>query len=103
MAEQFVSSTAKTRAFDIVADLHSYPTAQALESKLRQLRPEVVLLDVASNLDTAAELIRHATALTPSVHIIGRRSRFRFRKLQFRGFRSFCSRSAVSIGSRAES
>jgi Flp pilus assembly CpaE family ATPase len=30
-----------------------------------------VLLDVASNLDTAAELIRHATALTPSVHIIG--------------------------------
>src|SRR5688572_19988310 len=71
MAEQFINSTAKSRAFDIIGDLPSYPTPQALESKLRQLRPEVVLLDVASSLETATELIRYATGLTPSVHVVG--------------------------------
>lgn len=71
MAEQFVNSTAKTRAFDIIGDLQAYPTPQALESKLRQLRPEVVLLDVASSLETATELIRHATGLTPPVQVVG--------------------------------
>jgi pilus assembly protein CpaE len=71
MAELFVKSTASTRAFVVVGDLGSYPAPQALEAKLRQLRPEVVLLDVATNLDTASELIRHATSLKPAVHIVG--------------------------------
>lgn len=71
MAEQFVSSTAKTRVFDIVADLNAYPTAQALDSKLRQLRPEVVLIDVATSLDAATELIRYATSLNPPAHVVG--------------------------------
>lgn len=71
MAEQFVNSTAKTRVFEIVADLDSYPTAQALDSKLRQLRPEVVLIDVATKLDAATELIRYATSLKPPVHVVG--------------------------------
>lgn len=71
MAEQFAQSTAKSRSFDIVADLDAYPSAQVLDSKLRQLRPEVVLLDVATNLDVAADLIRHATSGKPPVHVVG--------------------------------
>jgi pilus assembly protein CpaE len=71
LAEQFVSSMSSTRAFDIIGDLEAYPTPQALESKLRQLRPEVVLLDVATNLDSATELIRQVTALNPPAHVIG--------------------------------
>ena len=71
MAEQFVSSAANTRAFQIVGDLQTYPAPQALESKIRQLRPEVVLLDVATNLEAATELIRHATSLNPPIHVVG--------------------------------
>lgn len=71
MAEQFVRSTAKSRTFQIAAELTAYPTPQALESKIRQTRAEVVLLDVATNLDTAAELIRSAGAMQPPVHVIG--------------------------------
>ena len=71
ISEQFLRSTAKSRAFEIAAELTAYPTAQALESKVRQTRAEVVLLDVATNLDTAADLIRAAAALQPAVHVIG--------------------------------
>jgi pilus assembly protein CpaE len=71
LADQFVKSTAKGRAFDIIGDLSAYPALQALDSKLRQLRPEVVLLDVATSLESATELIRHATSLTPPIHVIG--------------------------------
>src|SRR5687767_11901829 len=71
LAEQFISSTAKTRVFNIVANLSSYPSAQALDSKVRQLRPQVVLIDLATDLAAATELIRYATSANSSLHVIG--------------------------------
>ena len=58
LAEQFVATLAQTKAFQILADLKSYPNGQTLEIRLRQLKPHVVLLDLATDLNAATELIR---------------------------------------------
>mgnify|MGYP003345584968 CR=1 FL=1 len=41
----------------IVAELKKYPSEQTLEIRLRQLRPDAVLIDLASNFETAAGLV----------------------------------------------
>ena len=71
LARQFSATLPRTRAFQIMADLKSWPTQQALEIRLRQLRPEVVLLDVASDLDAACEVIRRVVSFSDSVQIVG--------------------------------
>ncbi len=71
LARQFSATLPRTRAFQIMADLKSWPTQQALEIRLRQLRPEVVLLDVASDLDAACEVIRWVVSFSESVQIVG--------------------------------
>ncbi len=71
MAEQFLSTVPQTRAFQVLADIRSYPHEQALDVRLRQLKPDVVLLDVATNPDLAAELIRFIVGAHPEVHVVG--------------------------------
>src|SRR6185295_4954949 len=71
LAQQFVATLPQTRAFQILADLKSYPPAQTLEIRARQLKPNVVLLDLASDSAAATELIRSIAALTPPVHVVG--------------------------------
>ncbi|HSW50822.1 MAG TPA: hypothetical protein VLH09_11640 [Bryobacteraceae bacterium] len=71
LAGHFLSALADTRAFQILADLKKYPSEQALDIRLRQLRPEVILLDVASDLETACGLIRQLSSLRPPVPVIG--------------------------------
>src|SRR5579872_3115294 len=71
LAQQFLATVPQTRAFQIMADLKSYPPQQTLEIRARQLKPQVVLLDLASDLNAATELIRFVTALTPAVHVVG--------------------------------
>jgi len=71
LARQFSATLPRTRAFQIMADLKSWPTEQALSIRLRQLRPEVVLLDVASDLDAACEVIRWVVAFSESIQVIG--------------------------------
>ena len=51
IADQFLESLGRGRAFEIIADLRAYPTASNLETRIRQLRPDVLLLDVATDLD----------------------------------------------------
>ena len=71
IADQFSKTLAITRAFQVIGDLKTYPTAQVLDMRLRQLRPDVVLLDVASDLDSACSLIRHLAELQPPIHVVG--------------------------------
>jgi pilus assembly protein CpaE len=71
LAEAFTATLPATRAFQIVADLKTYPSVQALEMRVRQLRPDVLLVDVATQTDTAAELIRSAAALPHPPQIVG--------------------------------
>src|SRR5450631_3302934 len=71
LAQQFVATLPQTRAFQILADLKSYPPAQTLEIRIRQLKPHAILLDLATDLAVATELIRFITGLTPPVQVVG--------------------------------
>ena len=71
MAEQFTRAASQVQAFQILADMKSYPGLQALEMKLRQWRPQVVLLDVASDLERASEIIQFITGLGQDVLVVG--------------------------------
>jgi pilus assembly protein CpaE len=71
MAQQFLATLPQTKAFQILADLKSYPPLQTLEIRARQLKPHVVLLDLATDLAAAVELIRFMAPLNPPVHVVG--------------------------------
>lgn len=71
LAQQFLESLPHSRAFQVVADLKTYPTAEALEIRLRQIRPDVLLVDLASDLAAAVALIRHLTQAHSAVHPVG--------------------------------
>src|SRR5579862_5201537 len=71
LAQQFLATLPVTRAFQVLADLKSYPPHQTLEIRARQLRPQVILLDLATDLSVAVELIRFVGGLTPQVHVVG--------------------------------
>lgn len=71
LAQSFTDTQAESRAFQIVADLKSYPTVQALEVRVRQSQPDVVLVDVATDLETAAELISAIPAMRPELFAVG--------------------------------
>jgi hypothetical protein len=53
LAGQLLATLSQTRAFQILADLKSYPPQQTLEIRARQLKPDVVLLDLATDLAAA--------------------------------------------------
>jgi pilus assembly protein CpaE len=71
MAEQFTRAASQVQAFQILADMKTYPGLQALEMKLRQWRPQVVLLDVVSDLERATELIQFITGLGQETLVVG--------------------------------
>ena len=71
LAQALISSLPATRVFQILADLKNYPPASTVEIRMRQLKPEVVLLDLATDLDVALALIRFLAGLTPPVHVVG--------------------------------
>lgn len=71
LAQQFLATLPQTRAFQILADLKSYPPHQTLDIRARQLKPNVILLDLATDLPAAVELIKWVAALNPPVHVVG--------------------------------
>ena len=71
MAQEFLESLADTRAFQILSDIKNYPSLQTLEIRLRQLRPDLVLLDVATNLEQAGELIKFISTFQPVTQVVG--------------------------------
>ena len=71
LAQQLTSTLADNRTFNILADVKAYPTPQALDMRVRQLRPDLILLDLSSHLETALGLMPYITSFRPTVHIIG--------------------------------
>ena len=71
LAQEFLATLPQTRAFQILADLKSYPPQQTLEIRARQLKPQVVLLDLASDLAVATELVKAISQMTPPVQVVG--------------------------------
>src|SRR5213594_1072403 len=71
LAQQFSATLPVTRAFHILAEMKSYPPVQTLDIRLRQLRPDLVFLDLATDLDKAAELIEFIAGIRPPVFVVG--------------------------------
>lgn len=70
IAAQLRESATAAGTFEIVAELHSYPAPETVETRLRQARADALLIDVATNLETAAAVIRQAGALNPQPPIL---------------------------------
>jgi len=71
LAAQFASANERSRSFQILSQFDSYPSKQALDVRLRQTRPDVVLLDLATNLDEACDLIRTIGTFSLQTQIVG--------------------------------
>jgi len=71
LADEFLRSVPAVRAFQVLADLKSYPEDQAIEMRLRQLEPHVVLLDLASDPERAGALIDTILRARPNTPVIG--------------------------------
>src|SRR5713226_4071046 len=71
LAQMFAATLPATRAFHILAEMKSYPPVQTLDIRLRQLRPDLVFLDLATDLDKAAELIEFIATIRPPVYVVG--------------------------------
>lgn len=57
LAGRFTATLGRSRAFQVLADIKTYPAQQVLDMRLRQVRPHVLLLDVATDMQRAAEVI----------------------------------------------
>ena len=71
LAQQFLATLPQTRAFQILADLKSYPQQQTLEIRIKELKPNIVLLDLATDLAAAVEIVKMIAAMNPPVHVVG--------------------------------
>jgi len=71
LAQKFLATLPQTRAFQILADLRSYPPHQTVEIRARQLKPQVAFLDLGSDPGTAMELVRFLSGVNPPVHVVG--------------------------------
>jgi pilus assembly protein CpaE len=71
LAQMFAATLPVTRAFHILGEMKIYPPAQTLDIRLRQLRPDLVFLDLATDMAKAAELIEFIAAIRPPVFVVG--------------------------------
>jgi pilus assembly protein CpaE len=71
LASQLSAALERTRSFQILSEFKSYPTQQTLEIRVRQTKPDVILLDLASDLDQACELIRCVSTFNLQAHVVG--------------------------------
>ena len=71
LASQLTAALERTRSFQILSEFKSYPSRQTLEIRLRQTKPDVILLDLASDLDQACELIRAVASFNLHAHVVG--------------------------------
>jgi pilus assembly protein CpaE len=71
LASQLATALERNRSFQILSEFKSYPSQQTLEIRLRQTKPDVILLDLASDLDQACELIRCVSSFNLQAHVVG--------------------------------
>ncbi len=75
LAGQVSSAIEEAGVFQILSQLNSYPSHPTLEMRLRQAKPDVILLDLETDLDVACELIRAISSLNSQTHVVGVHSR----------------------------
>jgi pilus assembly protein CpaE len=59
-----------SKLFEVLADLKSYPVEQTLEIRLRQIQPEVVLVDVATDFEASEQVLRFLASFQPPIQAI---------------------------------
>jgi pilus assembly protein CpaE len=75
LAQQLNDTLRESRTFQVISELKAYPSRQTLEIRLRQVRPEVILLDLSSDLEAAAEVIRCVASFEPATQVVGLQAR----------------------------
>ncbi|MBI5283207.1 MAG: AAA family ATPase [Candidatus Solibacter usitatus] len=71
LASQLNQALTEARLFEVQSEIKSYPQEHTLEIRLRQIQPEVVLLDLGSDFAVAERLIRFIGSFQPSIQVIG--------------------------------
>lgn len=71
IAEKFIKAAGPVRLFQVVSDLKSYLPEQVLEMRMRQWKPDVVLLDLSTQIDEACETIRYLLNRNPPIQVVG--------------------------------
>jgi pilus assembly protein CpaE len=71
IAESFVRAAGNGDDFQILSDVKEYINDQVLEMRLRQWQPDVVFLDLVTDVDQACQSIRFLMGRTPTVQAVG--------------------------------
>jgi pilus assembly protein CpaE len=71
LAQQFSATLPAARSFHILAEMKTYPPVPTLDIRLRQLRPDLVFLDLTTDLDAATALIEFIAGIRPPVYVVG--------------------------------
>ena len=71
LAERFSKTLPSAKTFQVIADLRVYPSEQALDLRLRQMAPQVVLVDVMTDVEAACATLQFLSEYRPPVHSIG--------------------------------
>jgi len=70
LAQEFLATLPEARAFHIAAEWTGYPPVFKLEAQLRQAHPDVVLIDVSTDLAQSGCLIEAISGLAMPVPVI---------------------------------
>jgi pilus assembly protein CpaE len=70
LAKEFLGTLHESQTFRIAAEWTDYPPVFKLEAQLRQARPDVVLIDVSTDLAQAGDLIEAISGLGMPVPVI---------------------------------
>ncbi len=70
LGSQFAAASAPAGAYEVLTELKCYPSEQTIDIRVRQLNPDVVLLDVATDLKRGLEIIAHLSCSHPDVSIV---------------------------------
>ncbi len=71
LSRDFQVALANARTFQIVGEISGYPSAQVVEMRLNQTQPQAVLIDLASDLEKATEVIQFLSGLGRDLFIVG--------------------------------
>jgi len=71
LGSELARALSEVRTFELLSELRSYPQAATVDIRLRQIQPEVVMVDLASDLSAALEVIRAVAGCQPPVHVVG--------------------------------
>lgn len=62
---------AEAKIFEVVSELRNYPPPQTAEIRIRQAQPDVVLIDLATDMDAARGLLRAIAGMRPPLPVVG--------------------------------